>query len=145
MVTKKAVKKSAKKSAHTPKADAAEKKAAKIVKVKKELAKEVVMEKRTVKQKVDDAVEPVKDFVSPPEPVTGAPVEPINSFDELVAAAWDEVRGADPPIESVAPDFVNTLRYRAKSALKGNAQEGESQLALFEQAIQRLRPHYRGE
>lgn len=154
-------KKSAKKSAHTPKADA-QKKAAKIIKVKKELAKEVKMEekpkRRSVKQRIDDAVESVKDFVDPKPTETeivhddldivvadSASSEPINSLDELIAAAWDDVRGDDPPLESVAPDFVGILHAHADSALRGNAQEGDSQIARFEQSIQRLKPQYRGE
>lgn len=161
-VVKKAVKKSAKKSAHTPKADAAKKKAAKIVKVKKELAKEVKMEekprKRTVRERIDEAVGSVKGFIDPTPTETeivhddldivvadSASSEPINSLDELIAAAWDDVRGDDPPLESVAPDFVGILHAHADSALKGNAQEGDSQIAQFERAIQRLRPRFKGE
>ena len=115
--------------------------------------------KRTVR-KVKKAVDEIKEQVAPieqePENTDIAlaatpadnllpPTEPMD-FHDLVAHAWERVRGdGDPSLDNCAPDFVATLETHARAALRGSVAKGDMILSRFERAVSELRQFYKGD
>src|SRR5262249_51278271 len=69
-------------------------------------------------------------------------VEPLPepSFEELMAAAWNTVKGpTDADFAHCDPRFLLDLAYHAKDVQeKGQVLQGDTQLARFEQEFSRL-------
>lgn len=76
-----------------------------------------------------------------PAPTLNFDIDPnlISSLLPIVNAAWNNVRGDDPPFGSCAVTHQDRLLAHARSALKVGPLAGDTAMALFEQEVCRLR------
>lgn len=63
------------------------------------------------------------------------------TFPEICSQAWEEVKGeGDPKFADCVPTHIEKFKSHAEAIINGgSAQQGDTHLALFEQAVARLK------